>query len=112
MLFSVVMAVLGVFFQLALPQFASPAIPFIIIFFFFITLFTLYIVLRTPQQNAEKRFIAGYILSRIIKMSAIFLFLILYLIFNKADRWNFACAFLVVYFSYSIFEIIALKNEK
>jgi phosphatidylglycerophosphate synthase len=112
MLFSVAMAVVGVVFQLTLPQFASPAIPFIVIFFFFITLFTLYIVMRTPQQNSGKRFIAGYMLSRIIKMGAMFLFLILYLVLNKEDRWNFAGAFLVTYFSYSIFEILSVKNEK
>jgi hypothetical protein len=34
------------------------------------------------------------------------------LIFNKDDRWNFAGAFLIIYFSYSIFEIVALKKEQ
>ena len=111
-IFSVAMAVFGMLFQCIAPQYASIAIPFIIIFFFFITLFTLYILLRTPHQISGKKFVAGYMLSRIIKMLAILLFLILYLIFNEEDRWNFAGAFLVIYFAYSIFEIIALKNEK
>ena len=110
-IFSVIMAATGVAFQWMMPQFASPAIPFIVIFFFLITLFTLYVVLRTPNQVSGKKFIAGYMLSRIVKMFSIFIFLILYMILNKEDRWNFAGAFLVIYFSYSIFEIIALKKQ-
>jgi F0F1-type ATP synthase assembly protein I len=105
------MAAAGVVFQWFAPQYASPAIPFIVIFFFVITLFTLYIVLRMPHQTSGKKFIAGYMLSRIVKMFSILLFLILYMILNKEDRWNFAIAFLVTYFSYSIFEIIALKKQ-
>jgi phosphatidylglycerophosphate synthase len=111
MLFSVIVAVACVLFQLVLPQYASPAIPFIIIFFFFITLFTLYVVMRTPQQTNSRKFVAGYMLSRFVKLSAIILFLLLYLIFNQEDRWNFAGAFLIIYFSYSAFEIFALKKE-
>jgi L-asparagine transporter-like permease len=113
-IFSAFMAAAGVLFQWIAPQYASPAIPFIVIFFFLITLFTLYIVLRVPNQVSEKKFIAGYMLSRIVKMTSILLFVVLYLLFNKEDRWNFAVAFLVIYFAYSIFEIFALKtiNEK
>jgi len=110
-IFSVIMATAGVAFQWVTPQYASPAIPFIVIFFFLITLFTLYVVLRTSHQTSGKKFIAGYMLSRIIKMFSIFFFLILYMTLNKEDRWNFAGAFLVIYFSYSIFEIIALKKQ-
>jgi len=111
-IFSVIMAAIGLLFQWIAPQHASPAIPFIIIFFFFITLFTLYIVLRTPHQVSGRKFIAGYMLSRIVKMFSLFLFLILYMIVNKEDRWNFVGAFFIIYFSYSIFEIIALKKDQ
>jgi L-asparagine transporter-like permease len=111
-IFSAIIAAIGALYQWIFPQYASPAIPFIVIFFFFLTLFSLYIVLRTPQQVSEKKIVAGYILSRIIKMMSILIFLILYLTFNKDDRWNFAGAFLIIYFSYSIFEIFALKKEQ
>ena len=106
------MAAVGVVFQLILPQYASPAIPFIVIFFFIITLFTLYVVLRKPSQVSGRKFIAGYMLSRIIKIFSTLAFLILYMIFNKIDRIPFAIAFLVVYFAYSVFEVVALKKEQ
>jgi len=112
--FSVIMALLGVFFQWLLPKYASFAIPFVVAFFFFITLLTLFIVFQTSQQDSNKKFIFGYMLSRIIRLTTMLLFLILYMIFNPEDRWNFAGAFLVIYFLYSIFEFLALKkkNEK
>jgi len=110
-IFSVVIAAVGVLFQLVLPQYASPAIPYIVIFFFFITLFTLYVVLRTNHLVSGKKFVAGYMVSRAVKMLSILIFLILYLVLNEEDRWNFAGAFLFIYFSYSIFEIVALKTE-
>ena len=112
MIFSVVVAALGVLFQWIFPDFASPAIPFIVIFFFFITLFTLYVVMRNPHKVSGKKFVAGYMISRIVKMFSVFLFLVLYMMLNKEDRWNFAGAFLVIYFSYSVFEIIALKKDQ
>jgi len=111
-IFSAIMAAVGVVFQLILPQYASPAIPFIVIFFFIITLFTLYVVLRKPSQVSGRKFIAGYMLSRIIKIFSTLAFLILYMIFNKIDRIPFAIAFLVVYFAYSVFEVVALKKEQ
>ncbi|MCL1850440.1 MAG: hypothetical protein FWF70_03400 [Bacteroidetes bacterium] len=111
-LFSVIIAALGALFQWCFPKYASPAIPFVVIFFFFITLFTLYIVLRKPNQVSGRKFVAGYMLSRIVKIFSILAFLILYMLFNKEDRIRFAVAFLVIYFAYSIFEIVALKKEQ
>jgi hypothetical protein len=99
-------------FQWVMPQYASPAIPFIVLFFFAITLLALYIVLRNPFQTSGKKFVVSYMLSRIVKFIPTLIFLVSYLILNKEDRWNFACAFLIIYFAYSIFEIFALKKDQ
>ncbi|MDR2970595.1 MAG: hypothetical protein LBU83_01510 [Bacteroidales bacterium] len=111
-IFSIIMTILGVLFQWIFPLYSSKAIPFIVIFFFIITMFSLFIVLRKSSQVSGKKFIAGYMLSRIVKMLSILIFLILYMTFNKEDRIKFAGAFLVIYFFYSIFEIFALKKEQ
>jgi L-asparagine transporter-like permease len=111
-IFSVVVAAIGALFQWIAPQYASPAIPFIVIFFFFITLLSLYIVLRNPFQTSGRKFVASYMLSRLVKLFSTLIFLVLYLIFNKEDRLNFAGAFLIIYFAYSIFEIFALKKDQ
>jgi len=108
--FSAIIAMLGVLFQFLYPKYASPTIPFIVVFFFCITFFSLGFVFQTKDN---KKFIFNYMLSRIVKIIAILLFLILYFVFNSEDRWNFAIAFLIIYFSFLIFEIIALirNNE-
>lgn len=111
LVFSAVVAGLTVLFQWLCPNYASPALPFIVLFFCIITLFTIYIVLRDERGKAQNRFISNYYLSRIIKIFSCLVFLIAYLLLNKPDAIRFGIAFLVVYFMYSIFEVVVLKKE-
>lgn len=109
--FSAVIAALTVLFQWLCPAYASPALPFIVLFFFVITLTTIYIVLRNTTGTDGRKFVSSYMLSRIIKIFSCLIFLVLYLLLNKNDSLRFAIAFLVIYFLYSIFEVIVLKKE-
>lgn len=111
LVFSVIITALTVIFQWLCPKYASPALPFIVLFFFLLTLFTLYIVLRTNRGKASRQFVSGYLLSRMIKVFSCLLFLILYILLNKKDAWRFAIAFLIIYFIYAIYEVIILKKE-
>lgn len=111
LVFSVIIAALTILFQWLCPKYASPALPFIVLFFFLLTLFTLYIVLRTNRGKESRQFVSGYLLSRIIKVFSCLLFLILYILLNKKDAWQFAIAFLIIYFIYAIYEVIILKKE-
>ena len=111
LVFSAVVAGLTVLFQWLCPNYASPALPFIVLFFCIITLFTIYIVLRDEKGKAQNRFMSNYYLSRIIKIFSCLIFLIAYMLLNKPDALRFAIAFLVVYFMYSIFEVVVLKKE-
>lgn len=109
--FSAIIAALTVIFQWLCPAYASPALPFIVLFFFVITLTTIYIVLRNTTGTDGRKFVSSYMLSRIIKIFSCLIFLILYLLLNKNDSLRFAIAFLVIYFLYSIFEVVVLKKE-
>lgn len=109
--FSVVVAALTVLFQWLCPAYASPALPFIVLFFLIITLFSLYIVLRDSSGKAGKQFVSNYMLSRVVKLLSCLLFLVLYMVLNKKDAWRFAIAFLIIYFLYAIVEVIVLKKE-
>lgn len=111
-IFSAVVAALSVLMQLLLPKFATPALPFIVLFFFVITLFSLYIVLREDNGRNDRRFVSGYMLSRIVKFFSILVFLVLYLLLcQENDRLRFVIAFFIIYFMYSIFEVVILKKE-
>ena len=111
LVFSAVVAGLTVLFQWLCPNYASPALPFIVLFFCIITLFTIYIVLRDERGKAQDRFVSNYYLSRIIKIFSSLIFLVAYMLLNKPDALRFAVAFLVVYFLYSVFEVVVLKKE-
>jgi hypothetical protein len=82
-----------------------------VLFFFVITLFTMFIVLRDDQGKEGKRFVSNYMLSRVIKLLSCLLFLGLYIFLNTPDAVRFAIAFLVIYFLYSIFEVVLLRME-
>lgn len=109
--FSVIIAGLSLLFQWLFPQYASPALPFIVLFFFVITLLTLYIVLRNNDGQEGKRFVSTYMLSRTVKILSCLLFLFLYIFLNQKDAVKFAIAFMVIYFLYAIFEVVVLKKE-
>lgn len=111
-IFSVIIAALSIAFQIAVPRYASPALPFIVLFFFGLSLLTIFIVLRPLKQNDNKKMVSRYLLSRIIKFVSCLLFLLLYVILNKEDRWYFAGAFMLIYFAYSVFEVFLLKKEQ
>lgn len=110
--FSVIIAALALLFQWIWPQLATPALPFIVLFFFVMTLFTMYIVLRSDDGQDGKKFVTSYMLSRTVKLLSCLLFLLLYMFLNREDALRFAIAFLVIYFLYAIFEIFLLKQEK
>ena len=111
LVFSAVVAGLTVLFQWLYPNYASPAMPFIVLFFCIITLFTIYIVLRDERGKAHDRFVSNYYLSRIIKIFSCLIFLVAYILLNKPDAIRFGIAFLVIYFMYSIFEVVVPKKE-
>lgn len=109
--FSVIIAGLSLLFQWLFPQYATPALPFIVLFFFIITLLTLYIVLRNNDGQEGKRFVSAYMLSRTTKILSCLLFLFLYMFLNREDAVKFAIAFMVIYFLFAIFEVFVLKKE-
>ncbi|MBO7647169.1 MAG: hypothetical protein J6S56_03630 [Bacteroidales bacterium] len=111
LIFSIVVAGLAALFQWLVPAYASPALPFIVLFFFVITLFTIFVVLRDDQGKDGQHFVSGYMLSRIIKLFSCLLFLFLYILINKQDAWKFAISFVIIYFLFSIFEVFLLKQE-
>ena len=110
--FSVIVAALALLFQWIWPQLATPALPFIVLFFFAITLFTMYIVLRSDDGNDSRKFVSSYMISRTVKLLSCLLFLLLYMFLNREDALRFAIAFMVIYFLHAVFEVVLLKQEK
>lgn len=109
--FSIIVTVLTIVVQKVIPLYATPAMPFIVLFFFFISLFSLYVVLRDEAKRESRKFVSGYMVSRTVKLLACILFLLIYFFANKSDRWNFAIAFIIIYFLFSVCEVFIIKKE-
>ena len=88
--FSVIIAALALLFQWIWPQLATPALPFIVLFFFAMTLFTLYIVLRSDNGEDGRKFVSSYMISRTVKLLSCLLFLLLYMFLNREDALRFS----------------------
>ena len=82
LIFSIIVAIPTILMPVVLPKYASPALPFIVLFFFFLTLFTLYIVLRDSSMRESKKFVSGYVVSRTVKFMSCLLFMLIYIIVN------------------------------
>lgn len=109
--FSIIIAGLSFSLQLFLADYASPALPYLILFFFFIMLFTHYILLRGIYKKG-KNFISNYMLATIIKFLSYIVFVLIYLLLVKEGRVLFIISFLILYLLFSIFEIYTVKREQ
>ena len=110
LIFSIIIEILSIFFQKAVPQYVTPAMPYIVLFYFLMNAIVHYIVLRGSAVN-DKRFINNYILGTMIKFFSILIFVGIYIFLHREDAVRFAVTFFVFYFVYAIFEVIAVKKD-
>ena len=111
LVFVIILTSITVALQQWCPQYAAPALPFILLLFFLVTLFTHYIILRGIYNKDQRRMVSNYMLATIIKFMSYLIFILAYLLLAKQDKILFAVTFLIVYFLFAIFEIIAIKRE-
>lgn len=111
LVFSIIMTSLTFGMQWLFPDYASPALPYIVLFFFLLMTFTHYLILRGIYKD-NRKFVSNYVLATTIKFLSYLIFVLIYLIVNQEDRLLFAGSFIVIYFLYAIFEIVAIKREK
>ena len=110
LVFSICMTSLTYLMQFLFPDYASPALPYIVFFFFAIMLFSHYIILRGIYKEG-KRFESNYMLATLFKFLAYLIFLLVYILTHRSDALLFGIAFIVIYFAFTTFEVIAVKRE-
>jgi hypothetical protein len=111
--FSIVVVILSFVVSRLLPKYyLSPALPYIILFFFIVTSIFHFIVLKSSEKKTSN-FIRGFMLGTVIKLSIYFSALLIYvLIINKYDAIPFILSFFIYYLIYTIFEIILILRVK
>ncbi len=91
------------------PQFLSPAIPFIIIFFLILTLSIFYLQLK-ESVNRLSKFVNVFLAATGLKILVFLVIITVYAFLNRADAVNFIVSFFIVYLVFAIFEIVQLLN--
>lgn len=86
---------------------SSPAMPYLIILSFSVTLLFHYVVLKASEKKFN-RFISYFMMATVAKLLLYIVIIFLYVYLNRSDTLPFVITFLLLYFIYSIFEIINL----
>jgi hypothetical protein len=109
----VITVILAAIYAIALvyapPQFLSPAIPLIIIFFLVLTLSIFHLQLKASVNRLSK-FVNVFLMATGLKLLGFLVIIGVYSFFNKADAVNFIISFFLVYLVFTIFEIVQLLN--
>jgi hypothetical protein len=88
----------------------SPAIPFLVPFFFVITAGVYYFMLRSAA-NRFSRFINSFMMLTFVKIIIFAVIIIVYALQNKADAYPFTAAFLIFYLIYTVCEVAAFLRD-
>lgn len=108
MIFSFLLALAAVICKIVLPsRFISPALFFLFPFFISVTLITAYILIRA-SGGRFMRFLNIYMIITLIKLFLFIGVLVAYILLNRGDLLPFAGSFMILYFLYTIFEVVWL----
>ena len=87
----------------------TPAFPYILIFYYVVTLFII-LILGKSMQKRIRYFVNTYMIVTFVKLILFSLIVILYLLLNKKDAVPFVVTFFIYYLFYAIFEVVALRE--
>ena len=107
----IVTVVVSALYTLALlflpPEYISPAIPGIIIFFLALTLSIFYYQLKASINRVSK-FVNVFLMATGLKLLLFLIIIVIYVLLNKSDAVNFIGSFFIVYLIFTLFEISQL----
>jgi hypothetical protein len=101
----------GLFIYYLSPDFVTPTLPILPVFFFAATILVHYILLRAVEKRFGK-FMNVFLLSTFLKLVFYMMVLIIYSFINRADAVPFIISFFVCYLLYTFYEIFSLASVK
>jgi len=112
LIFSIVIAAISITINYLLPRnLTSPAVPFLVPFFFSLTLIFHYLQLKSIDQSFI-RFTSSYMLLTFSKLALLLILLLLYVFLHPKEAIPFIIWYFLMYLFYTIFDAISLKNIK
>ncbi len=110
LLFTIVIAAIAITTNYFLPKnLTSPAVPFLIPFFFSLTLIFHYLQLKAVDKTFA-RFTTSYMLLTFSKLVLLLIILLLYVFLHPKEAIPFIVWYFLMYLFYTIFEALSLQN--
>ncbi|MCF8297603.1 MAG: hypothetical protein K9J13_08695 [Saprospiraceae bacterium] len=96
----------GVFYLLPI-EYKTPTWPYLILFFFSVTLIVHYILVKSTEKKFSK-FTASFMLSTTVKLMLYLGVIVIYSLFYKDDAINFIITFFALYVLFTTFEVVSI----
>ncbi len=110
LVFSIAIAAVSITINYLMPHiYTSPAVPFLVPFFFSLTLIFHYLHLKSIDKSFI-RFTSSYMLLTFSKLALLLILLMLYVFLHPKEAIPFIIWYFLFYLLYTFFEAIALKN--
>jgi hypothetical protein len=98
------------------PKFITPVLPYIILFFYLITILLYYLINKTTDKKFSK-FVTVFMMAIALKMLLYLAIMLLYIfLINKRDAIPFISAFFIYYLLFTVFEtvyiVVSSKDNK
>ncbi len=109
--FTLLLAALGFAISLFLPDaYRTPALPYLYVFFFSVTLLVHYILLKVSLKKANS-FINIFMLLTFGKLIFFLSVILVYALLNRDDAPRFIISFFILYLFFTVFEVLqSLKH--
>ena len=108
-IFSIIIVIISFLILRYIPgKFITPMLPFILLFFFFISIISYYVLIKSAEQRFA-RFVSTFMLATFVKLM-LYLGILMFYIFliNSKDAVPFIGSFFIYYLLYTVFETVYL----
>ena len=112
--FTIIISIITVILYFLLPNnFMTPTLPFLLPFYFSISLISYYMQLRASQKSFV-RFTSSFMMITFLKLMLLIAVLLLYVLTHRNEAIPFIIWYFVLYLCFTIFEVIYLQqiNDK
>lgn len=89
---------------LTVPQYLSPALPFVLIFFMSVSLISYYL-LQKKAASGTSGFVTGFMSHTVLRMALYLAIILSYAFLNREDAVRFIIGFFILYLIFTIFEV-------
>ena len=92
------------------PEIISPALPWLIILFYFVTAAVHFVLLRITELKPGK-FVGYYMLATFLKLLIYLVVMVVYVFNVKEGVLAFILSFFILYIVYTIFEVVTILSQ-